>query len=135
MDAVGFEKVHKKLNNVIKKINGAGKKILPHLAHMGKQNIIAIAPEATGALKAAVIHFKKSDELWVIKSKQPQKSFYNEPFISDKKTEPVPYHVYIEKGTQPAKTGRNAYMRLTADMLRKKAKKKMIEVTNDIVKG
>jgi len=119
LSITGLNKIIRKLRKVKDRLDSSPKKVLQMSASEGTTFAQQIAPKATGALVTAIT-FYKSGEMWIIASKQPKKKEYNYPGKREKTTKKLPYHIWIEKGIQKAKTGKNAYMEKTANMLRKK---------------
>jgi len=116
MQVTGIAELTKKLKRIEYTIKGIPKEDLPQVAEQGMLHAQKIAPKATGALIQA-IKFNHYGEIWMIISKQPKKKEYNYPNSMQKQTKPLPYHIWIETGVQPAKTGENAYMKKTAQWL------------------
>ena len=118
----GMNQLLKDMNSLQITINNIPRKDLPRAAEEGQRYAQRKAPYDTGALRdAIVLQFPKSGEIWIV-SKQPihKEGGYTGIDYSYYSRKPLPYHVWIEKGSQKVKSGANAYMKKTADYISNK---------------
>jgi len=83
-----IQRAKTRLKRIASRINSETPNLLREAAQIGTDYAKSVAPEYTGALKAAIINFQKSKETWVIVSQQPAGDL-------------IPVNVMFDEGTYP----------------------------------
>jgi hypothetical protein len=106
IDIKGIEETKNRLHKIANSIERTDE-VLREVGELGWQYAQTVAPEYSGALKAAIINFQENKETWIILSSQP----YGDA---------GPTNVYFEQGTYPNPRDPNTlrFMTQTADFLR-----------------
>lgn len=122
IDFKGVEETQKKLMRIAKQINDRTENTLQTVAQLGFNYARNLAPEYTGALKAAMLYFKENKNIWVIISKRP---------VGDK----IPINLLFDLGIYPNPRRKSSlgFMKQTEEFLRKEFSERLnIEVSRSI---
>jgi hypothetical protein len=108
--------------DVAKGINKETPEVLTTVGNLGWQYVQTVAPEYTGALKAAIINFPENKSTWIIMSSRPQ---------GDK----IPVHVMFEEGVypNPRNPGSLRFMTQTREFLEAEFSEKLRLKVNQII--
>lgn len=114
VDIKGIERNKRRIIKTAQAIKSDTNNAVQQVAQVGFQYARNLAPEYTGALKAAMLVFPESNESWVILSGQP-------------KGDLIPTHILFDLGIypNPRRASSLGFMKQTADFLTREFSNRM----------